>query len=142
MSVTNRAACLAGDTGFAEAHPSTNESEHVSVAGTNLNAQQTPPAAEVKHGALPVEVYPVLHAVNCTAAKAAPFIITDDGSQLRRIPSRSFRALRALLSKLVNNRPFQDISLGREVSYVMTSNGPLLYRWTANNREQHGNRSH
>ena len=135
MSVINRVASLASDTGVAEKQLSTKESEDLSVAQTSLKTQQAP-AEQVKNGALLVEVYPMLHAVNGATANAAPFIITDDGSQLGRIATRSFRALRAFLSKLVNNRPFQDISLRREVSYVMTANGPLLYRWPPNNLRQ------
>jgi hypothetical protein len=72
MSITNSVASLAGDTtGIAEAQLSTKEKEDVSVAGTNLKAQQAA-AAQVKNGALLVEVYPMLHGVNGTT-EGGPF---------------------------------------------------------------------
>jgi hypothetical protein len=71
---------------------------------------------------------------------AAPSIILDEGHRLRRTAHRFFRAVRAFLSGPIDTSAFQEVSLGREVSNVFTSNGPLIYRWEANNGEQ-GSRS-
>jgi hypothetical protein len=43
------------------------------------------------------------------------------------------RAVRVFLSGPVGSSAFQEVSLGREVSVVFTSNGPLIYRWEGNN---------
>lgn len=43
-----------------------------------------------------------------------------------------FRAVRVFLSGLVESSAFHEVSLGREVSIVFTSNGPLIHRREAN----------
>jgi hypothetical protein len=60
---------------------------------------------------------------------AAPSIFLDEGHRLRRTAHRFFRAVRAFLSGPIDTSAFQEVSLGREVSNVFTSNGPLIYRW-------------
>jgi hypothetical protein len=45
-------------------------------------------------------------------------------------------AVRAFLSGLVDDSAYQDVSLGREISVIFTSNGPLVYRPETNNDVQ------
>jgi hypothetical protein len=40
-----------------------------------------------------------------------------------------FRTIRAFCFQWFDASPYQQVSLGREVSMVVTSNGPLVYRW-------------
>jgi hypothetical protein len=63
---------------------------------------------------------------------AAPSNILEGHRPCRSVDS-FFRAVRVFLSGLVDSSAFQEVSLGREVSIVFTSNGPLIYRWEANN---------
>ena len=64
------------------------------------------------------------------ARSPATFVETDRG----REHPRSFLAnLRTFLFGLVDRSAFQDVSLGREISVVFTSNGPLVYRRQTNN---------
>ena len=44
---------------------------------------------------------------------------------------RCFRGVRFLFSGLLDDSAFQQVSLGREVSVVFTTNGPLVYRCRA-----------
>jgi hypothetical protein len=67
---------------------------------------------------------------------AASSIILEEGHCPSRGVHGFFRAVRVSLSGAVNSSGFQEVSLGREVSIVFTSNGPLIYRWEANNGEQ------
>jgi benzaldehyde dehydrogenase (NAD) len=67
---------------------------------------------------------------------AASSTILDEEHRLSRSVHSFFRAVRVFLSGLVDSSAFQEVSLGREVSIVFTSNGPLIYRWEANNGEQ------
>ena len=69
----------------------------------------------------------------CGAASPA---ILDEGHRPSRSVHSRFRVVRVFLSGLVDRSPFQKVSLGREVSIVFTSNGPLIYRWEANTGEQ------
>src|SRR5260370_20132543 len=57
----------------------------------------------------------------------------DEESRSHRNWSSFFVAVRAFLSGLIDNSAFQDVSLGREISVVFTSNGPLVYRVETNN---------
>src|ERR1700758_1223565 len=66
---------------------------------------------------------------------AATSIILDKEHRLSRKARNSFRVVRAFLSGLADRSVFQDVSLGREVSVVFTSNGPLIYRWEVNNEK-------
>jgi hypothetical protein len=65
---------------------------------------------------------------------AASSTILEQGH--RPSPSGSagsfFHAVRLLLSGLVESSAFHEASLGREVSIVFASNGPLIYRWETN----------
>jgi hypothetical protein len=60
-------------------------------------------------------------------------ISLDEGHRLRRAIHSFFRAVRVFLTG--PSFAFQEVSLGREVSVVFTSNGPLIYRWEANKQE-------
>jgi hypothetical protein len=60
---------------------------------------------------------------------AAPSLVLDEGHRLRRTAHSFFRAVRVVLSGSINSSAFQEVSLGREVSIIFTSNGPLIYRW-------------
>jgi hypothetical protein len=62
---------------------------------------------------------------------AAPSIILDEGPRLSRSAHGFFRAVRVFLSGLVDRSAFQEVSLGREVSIIFTSSGPLIYRQEA-----------
>ncbi len=64
--------------------------------------------------------------------RAAPSNILEGHRPGRSVDS-FFGAVRVFLSGLVDSSAFQEVSLGREVSIVFTSNGPLIYRWEANN---------
>jgi hypothetical protein len=64
-------------------------------------------------------------------APAAPSVTLDQGHRLSRTPRSFWRAARVFLSALVDNSPFQEVSLRREASILFTSNGPLVYRWEA-----------
>jgi hypothetical protein len=64
---------------------------------------------------------------------AAPSIPLDKGHRLARAAHSFFRAVRVFLSGPIDSSAFQEVSLGREVSIIFTSNGPLIYRWEANN---------
>ena len=68
---------------------------------------------------------------------AASSTILDEGHHPSRSVHSFFRAARVFLSGLVDSSAFQEVSLGREVSIVFASNGPLIYRVrgeiTANN---------
>jgi hypothetical protein len=64
---------------------------------------------------------------------AAPSIPLDKGHRRGRAAHSFFRTVRVFLSGLIDSSAFQEVSLGREVSIIFTSNGPLIYRWEANN---------
>jgi hypothetical protein len=66
----------------------------------------------------------------------SPAIILAKGHCPSRGVHSFLRAVRVFLSGAVNCSAFQEVSLGREVSLVFTSNGPLIYRWEANHGEQ------
>jgi len=61
--------------------------------------------------------------------QAAPSVTLDQGHRLSRTPLSFLRAARVLLSGLIDDCPFQEVSLRREASIVFTANGPLVYRW-------------
>ena len=67
---------------------------------------------------------------------AASSTILDKGHRPSRNVYSRIRAVRVFLSGLVDRSAFQEVSLGREVSILFTSNGPLIYQWKANNGEQ------
>jgi hypothetical protein len=66
---------------------------------------------------------------------AAPSVTLDDGYRLSRSAHSFFRSVRVLLSGLVDSSAFQDVSSGREVSIIFTSNSPLIYRWESNSEK-------
>ena len=61
--------------------------------------------------------------------QAAPSVILDEGYRLSRNAHSFFCAVRVFLSGLIDSSAFHNDSLGREVSIIFTSNGPLIYRW-------------
>jgi hypothetical protein len=61
--------------------------------------------------------------------QAAPSGILDRGYRLSRSAHSFFCAVRIFLSGLIDSSAFHNDSLGREVSIIFTSNGPLIYRW-------------
>jgi len=65
----------------------------------------------------------------------APSVILEEGYRLRRTAHSFFHAIRTFLSGLVDSSAFQDVSSGREVSIIFTSNSPLIYRWESNNEK-------
>jgi len=64
--------------------------------------------------------------------RAAPFVILDDGYRRSRCAHSFLRTVRVFLSGLIDSSAFQDVSSGREVSIIFTSNGPLICRWESN----------
>lgn len=64
---------------------------------------------------------------------AAPSITLNDRHRVGRIPERFFRRVRSLFSALLDNSAFQEVSLGREISVIFTTNAPLVYRCRADN---------
>ena len=66
------------------------------------------------------------------AGGAAPSLILDEGHRLRRSAYSFFHAVRTFLSGSIDSSAFQEISSGREVAIIFTSNGPLIYRWDRN----------
>ena len=64
---------------------------------------------------------------------AAPSIILDDRHRVGRNTDRFFRGVRFLFSGLLDSSAFQEVSLGREVSVIFTTNTPLVYRCRADN---------
>ena len=65
--------------------------------------------------------------------RAAPSIILDEGYRPSRSAHSFLHVVRAFLSGLIDSSAFHNDSLGREVSVLFTSNGPLIYRWESNN---------
>ena len=59
---------------------------------------------------------------------AAPSVILDGGHRVRRAAHSIFGAVGFFLSDSVDSSPFQDVSLGREISIIFSSNGPLIYK--------------
>jgi hypothetical protein len=66
-------------------------------------------------------------------ASAAPSIILDDRHRVGRNTDRFFRGVRFLFSGLLDNSALQEVSLGREVSVIFTTNAPLVYRCRPDN---------
>ena len=67
---------------------------------------------------------------------AAPPVTLDQGHRLSRTPRSFLRAARVFLSGLLDSSPFQEVSLRREASILFTCNGPLVYRWEADNGDK------
>jgi len=67
---------------------------------------------------------------------AAPPVTLDQGHRLSRTPRSFLRAARVFLSGLVDNSPLQEVPLRREASILFTCNGPLVYRWEADNGDK------
>jgi hypothetical protein len=67
---------------------------------------------------------------------AAPSITLDQGHRPSRTPRSFLSAARVFLSGLVDSSPFQEVSLRREASILFTGNGPLVYRWEADNGDR------
>ena len=62
----------------------------------------------------------------------APSLILDEGHRLRRAAHSFSRVVPVFFSGSIDSSAFQDVSSGREVSIIFTSNGPLIYRWDGN----------
>ena len=58
---------------------------------------------------------------------AGSAIADEEGRRHRNWSSFSV-AVRAFLSGLLDDSAYQEVSLGREISVIFTSNGPLVYR--------------
>jgi hypothetical protein len=67
--------------------------------------------------------------------RVAPSVILDEGYGQSRSAHSFLRVIRVFLSGLIDSSAFHSDSLGREVSVVFTSNGPLIYRWESNNEK-------
>jgi hypothetical protein len=67
--------------------------------------------------------------------RAAPSVILDEGYRPSRSAHSLLHVVRVFLSDLIDGSAFRGDSLGREVSVVFTSNGPLIYRWESNNEK-------
>jgi len=65
----------------------------------------------------------------------APSVILDKGGRLSHSAHRFFRVARVILSGLIDSCAFHNHSLGREVSVLFTSTGPVIYRWESNNEK-------
>jgi hypothetical protein len=65
----------------------------------------------------------------------APSVILDKGERLSHSAHRFFRVARVFLSELIDSGAFHNHSLGREVSVLFTSTGPVIYRWESNNEK-------
>ena len=66
---------------------------------------------------------------------AAPSAILDKGGCLSHSAHRFFRVARVILSGLIDSCAFHNHSLGREVSVLFTSTGPVIYRWESKNEK-------
>jgi hypothetical protein len=66
--------------------------------------------------------------------QAAPSTL-DEGYRPSRSAHGFLRVVRIFLSDLIDSSAFHSDSLGREVSVIFTSNGPLTYRWESNNEK-------
>ena len=65
----------------------------------------------------------------------APSVILDKGGRLSHSAHRFFRVARVFLSGLIDSCAFHNHSLGRKVSVLFTSTGPVIYRWESNNEK-------
>jgi hypothetical protein len=63
-------------------------------------------------------------------------VIAEEESRTHRNRSSFFVAIRTLASRLVDDSAYRDVSLGREISVIFTSSGPLVYRLETNNDVQ------
>ncbi|HET9374934.1 MAG TPA: hypothetical protein VFO40_08170 [Chthoniobacterales bacterium] len=63
-------------------------------------------------------------------------VITEEEGRTHRNWSSFFAALRAFVSRLVDDSAYRGVCLGREISVIFTSNGPLVYRLEMKNDVQ------
>jgi hypothetical protein len=63
----------------------------------------------------------------------ATFVVPHARSRRQQHSRSSLPSLRTLLFRFIDGSAFQDVSLGREISIIFTSNGPLTYRCRTNN---------
>ena len=124
MSCNSRAAFIVGGVEISQAKSRLPEAAKVPIA---VVEKESPVAGGVT-AAAGLETYPVIYGTNSTAAKAVASAITGNGTSLRNVWRSAFRMIAAVASRLVDRRPYDDVSEGREVSFIMASNGPLLYR--------------
>jgi hypothetical protein len=62
----------------------------------------------------------------CSRISVRPKLLIKRGRE--RCWYRLFRFLKAVLNGLLDSSPYQQVSLGREISVAFTSPGPVLYR--------------
>jgi hypothetical protein len=137
MSCNSRAAFIVGGVEISQAKSRPTEAAKVPIAGVE---RESPVAGEVTAAAAGLETYPVISGTNSTSAKAVASAITGNGTSLRNVRRSAFRMIAAVASRLVDRRPYDDVSEGREVSFIMASNGPLLYRLKRRNPDPPENR--
>ena len=67
---------------------------------------------------------------------SATSVIAEEESRTHRNRLSFFVAVRAFASRVIDGSAYQDVSLGREIFVIFTSNGPLVYRLETNNDVQ------
>jgi hypothetical protein len=60
-------------------------------------------------------------------------VVAEEESGAQRNWSSFFVALRVLVSRLIDDSAYRDVSVGREISVIFTLNGPLIYRHKTSN---------
>jgi hypothetical protein len=125
MSFNSRAAFIVGDIEVSQAKLRPTEDTETAIACVK---KESPVDRELRDPAVGLETYPMIYCTNSTAAKAVVSAITDDATSPRNVWRSAFRMIAAVASRLVDRRPYDDVSEGREVSFILASNGPLLYR--------------
>jgi hypothetical protein len=63
-------------------------------------------------------------------------VVAAEESRAHRNRSSFFAALHAFVSRLVDDSAYRGVCVGREISVIFTSNGPLVYRLETNNDVQ------
>jgi hypothetical protein len=137
MSCSSRAAFIVGGVEISQTKSRPTEAARVPIAGVE---KDSPVAGEVTAAAEGLETHPVIYDTSSTAAKAVASAITGNGTLLRNVWRSAFRMIAAVASRLVDRRPYDDVSEGREVSFILASNGPLLYRLKRRNPDPPENR--
>jgi hypothetical protein len=60
-------------------------------------------------------------------------VVAEEESGAQRNWSSFFVAVRVLVSRLIDDSAYRDVSVGREISVIFTLNGPLIYRHKTSN---------
>jgi hypothetical protein len=74
---------------------------------------------------LPIGIAKPISAV-CPRISVRPTLLIKRSRE--RCWARLFRFLQAVLNGLVDSSPYEQLSLGREISVAFSSQGPVLYR--------------